>query len=126
MDTIRDGDARISEQDFSMLIKGPDDKSKDLATLELLRGRTGASAATRERIEQEIRNIRSGITGESEAAYEMEFHYGDSKNRMILHDLRLECAGRVAQIDHLLINRVLEIYVCESKHFSEGIPAEGE
>ena len=29
--------------------------------------------------------------------------------------------GRVAQIDHLLINRWLEIWVCESKHFSEGV-----
>lgn len=40
---------------------------------------------------------------------------------MVLHDLRLECEGRVAQIDHLLINRFLEIYVCESKRFAEGI-----
>jgi hypothetical protein len=34
---------------------------------------------------------------------------------------RIECDGRVAQIDHLLINRVLEFYVCESKRFGEGI-----
>ncbi len=40
---------------------------------------------------------------------------------MTLHDLRLECECRVAQIDHLLINRFLEIYVCESKRFAEGI-----
>ncbi len=40
---------------------------------------------------------------------------------MVLHDLRLECDGRVAQIDHLLMNRFLEIYVCESKRFAEGV-----
>jgi hypothetical protein len=40
---------------------------------------------------------------------------------MVLHDLRLQCDGRVAQIDHLLVNRFLEIYVCESKRFSEGV-----
>ena len=61
------------------------------------------------------------MKGEAEAAYEMEFHYGASKNWMVLHDLRLECEGRVAQIDHLLLNRFLEIYVCESKRFSEGV-----
>ncbi len=40
---------------------------------------------------------------------------------MVLHDLRIEEAGQVAQIDHLLINRFLEIYVLESKTFGNGI-----
>lgn len=104
-----------------MLIKAADDKSKDIATLQLLAARPDASADTRKKIEQEIRNIQSGIKGEAEAAYEIEFYYGASKNWMVLHDLRLECDGRVAQIDHLLMNRFLEIYVCESKRFAEGI-----
>lgn len=104
-----------------MLIKTADDKSKDIATLQLLVARPDASTDTRKKIEQEIRNIQSGIKGEAEAAYEIEFYYGASKNWMVLHDLRLECEGRVAQIDHLLINRFLEVYVCESKRFAEGI-----
>ena len=33
----------------------------------------------------------------------------------------MEFEGHAAQIDHLLINRFLEIYVCESKRFAEGI-----
>lgn len=104
-----------------MLIKQADDKNKEIEVLKVLGARPDASADIRKRIEQEIRNIQSGMKGEAEAAYEMEFHYGASKNWMILHDLRVECAGRVAQIDHLLINRFLEIYVCESKRFSEGV-----
>jgi Nuclease-related domain len=40
---------------------------------------------------------------------------------MTIHDLRLEVDGRVAQIDHLIIDRLLTIWVCESKHFSEGV-----
>lgn len=104
-----------------MLIKPADDKSKDIEALTNLAARPDASADVRKKIEQEIRNIRSGMKGEAEAAYEMEFHYGASKNWMIVHDLRLECDGRVAQIDHLLLNRWLEIYVCESKRFSEGV-----
>ena len=39
----------------------------------------------------------------------------------VIHDLRIECEGRVAQIDHLLIGRFLDIWVCETKNFSEGI-----
>ena len=34
---------------------------------------------------------------------------------------RLEVDGRVAQIDHLIVNRFLHVWVCESKHFSEGV-----
>lgn len=83
-----------------MLIKQADDKTKDIETLRALASRTDAPADTRKKIEQEIRNIQSGMKGEAEAAYEMEFHYGASKNWMVLHVLRLECDGRVAQIDH--------------------------
>ena len=39
-------------------------------------------------------------------------------NVMTLHDLRLDLDGRVAQIDHLLINRLFEVWVCESKSFT--------
>lgn len=104
-----------------MLIKQADNKTKDIESLRALAARSDASTDTRKKIEQEIRNIQSGMKGEAEAAYEMEFHYGASKNWTVLHDLRLECDGRVAQIDHLLVNRFLEIYVCESKRFSEGV-----
>ena len=40
---------------------------------------------------------------------------------MTLHDLRIACDGRVAQIDHLIITRRFEFWVCESKRFSEGV-----
>ena len=38
-----------------------------------------------------------------------------------MHDLRVEHAGQVAQIDHLLVNRLLQIYVLESNSFAEGL-----
>jgi len=104
-----------------MLIKSADDRTTDLEALRQLAARPDATAESRKRIEQEIRNVQSGIRGEEQAAYEIEFHYGNSSNWMSIHDLRLECEGRIAQIDHLLINRFLEIYVCESKSFAEGV-----
>ena len=58
---------------------------------------------------------------ERDAAYEIEFHYAANPNRMTMHDLRLEVDGRVAQVDHLLIDRLVGIWICESKHFSEGV-----
>jgi hypothetical protein len=46
----------------------------------------------------------------------------------VIHDLRLEHNNQVAQIDHLLINRLFDIYVLESKNFSYKlkISPEGE
>lgn len=104
-----------------MIIKEADDKTPQIATLEALSARRDAGPDVRKRIEREIRNIRAGIKGEAEAAHEIDFHFGSAKNYVVIHDLRLECEGRVAQIDHLLIGRFLDIWVCESKHFSEGI-----
>ncbi len=104
-----------------MLIKSAEDKETQIALLQSLQNRSDATSEIRGRIEQEIRNIHAGAKGEREAAYEMGFHYGTSANWMLIHDLRIECDGRVAQIDHIVINRFLEIWVCESKHFSEGI-----
>lgn len=104
-----------------MIIKEADEKKSQIATLEAMAERRDASADVRKWIEQEIRNIRAGIKGEEEAAYEINFHYGASKNYAVIHDLRIEVEGRVAQIDHLLIGRFLDIWVCETKSFCEGI-----
>ena len=104
-----------------MIIKNADDKNSALDALNGLLARSDCQPDAKKRIEQEIRNIQAGIRGENEAAYEMKVHWGESKNWMVIHDLRIEQGGLVAQIDHLLINRFLEIWVCESKHFSEGI-----
>jgi len=104
-----------------MLIKTTDDKQPQIDALEALLGRPDVDAQTRGRIEQEIRTIRAGVSGERDAAYEIEFLLGDNRNQMTIHDLRIELDGRVAQIDHLIINRLLDIWVCESKHFAEGV-----
>jgi len=104
-----------------MIIKQADDKHHQLDSLQILMSYPSIDSGTKKRIEREILNIKAGIRGEEEAAYEMRVHWENSKNWMIIHDLRIEHEGLVAQIDHLMINRWLEMWVCESKHFSEGI-----
>jgi hypothetical protein len=102
-------------------IKAADDRSGDVAALERLLDRPDVPAATRKRIEAELRQIQAGALGEKDAAYEIEFWFGRSKNWATIHDLRIEVDGLVAQIDHILINRLAEVWVCESKHFAEGV-----
>lgn len=104
-----------------MQVKAADDRQRDIDGLIMLLDRPGLNATVRERIDAELRRVRAGAAGERDAAYEIEFHYGSNPNRMTIHDLRLEVNGRVAQIDHLLVDRLMGIWICESKHFVEGV-----
>ncbi len=104
-----------------MLIKAAGDRERDVRVLNELLEHPAASKDVQARIQDEIRKIRGGAKGEAEAAYEIDFHFGPSRNWAVIHDLRLEWQGRVAQIDHLLIGRWLTIWACESKHFSQGV-----
>lgn len=101
-----------------MLIKQADDATAYLAALEARAQGAGANA---KRAETELRIRRAGLRGEREAAYLIDFDYAASPNWAVIHDLRLEHGGRVAQIDHLLINRWMDVYVLETKSFHAGV-----
>jgi hypothetical protein len=104
-----------------MILKEADTKDPQLAELESYLTAPGLPATTKQHIERELKFLRAGIKGERESAYDIDFYSGASKNRIVIHDLRIEHNGRVAQIDHLILNRLLEVYVLETKHFSEGV-----
>jgi hypothetical protein len=102
-----------------MILKNADDKSQQLRQLEEML--TTADPSFRQRIEHEIRVLRAGIKGEKESAYEIDFHFKNSKSTVVIHDLRLEVNDRIAQIDHLVIQRFHRFYVLETKHFAHGL-----
>ncbi|WP_020394505.1 nuclease-related domain-containing protein [Thiolinea disciformis] len=104
-----------------MLIKSADDKAPSLASLEKFLTYPNLTDSQKKGIEQELRFIRAGLKVEKEVAYLIDFDFKDSKNYAVLHDLRLEVNGRVAQIDHLLINRTLDVFVLETKSFHAGL-----
>ncbi|WML92071.1 nuclease-related domain-containing protein [Thiothrix lacustris] len=104
-----------------MLVKSTDDKTAALTTLGQLKQYPNLTDSQYKAIEKEIRILRAGIKGEEESAYLIDFTFKDSKNYMVIHDLRLELNGRVAQIDHLLFDRTLQVFVFETKHFHAGI-----
>src|SRR5919204_6753625 len=104
-----------------MLIKAAAERTTDVSALEALLKRSDVPPDARRRIQQEARTLAAGAKAEDDAAYQIEFYCGSNPNIMTLHDLRLEHNDRVAQIDHLILNRLLEIYVCESKSFAQGV-----
>lgn len=104
-----------------MLIKSADDKAAQLTVLRNLLAHERVPYEKKVLIERELRNVSTGIATEKQAAYEIDFYAESSKNLFVIHDLRLEVGGRVAQIDHVLMNRAFEVFVLETKTFSSGL-----
>ena len=102
-----------------MLIKKADDLAGVLDSLQHIAD-SGAGVEAK-RAAEELRIRKAGAKGEAESAYLIDFDYAKSPNWAVIHDLRVEHDGRTAQIDHLLLNRWMEVYVLESKHFHAGI-----
>jgi len=103
-----------------MLIKEKDDCQKQITILEELLTRE-LPPETRARVETELKIFRSGVKGEASSAYYLDLEFKPAKNWLLIHDLRIEHNGDVAQIDHLLIGRMLDLYVIESKNYQEGV-----
>ena len=106
-----------------MIIKEKDSRTADIELLESLLAKDLPHQKS-DQIKKELATLRKGMKGENDAAYYINFDYGASKNWAVLHDLRLETNGLVAQIDHLLINRFIYFYVLESNNFSFGVKIE--
>lgn len=104
-----------------MLLKTADDKSGEIQALEALLGRSDLDGRQRRAIQDEIWAMRLGAKAEADAAYQLDFDLRDSRHWAVIHDLRIDLDGRVAQIDHLVISRMLEVFVCESKSYTGGV-----
>ena len=101
-----------------MLIKSADDKSKRLALLESLQGAPMLDSEQQAWLGKELWALREGIRGERDAAHYLDNHFGSSENLAVIHDLRLNVDGEVAQIDHLLISRGFVFYLLETKQYN--------
>ena len=104
-----------------MLIKSPDDKKKRLRLLEKLRSSDRLDERQKDWLRDEYWRLKPGDRGERDAAHYLDMSFGDSKNHAVLHDLRLEADGQIAQIDHLIVNRMLYFYLLETKTYSGSL-----
>ncbi len=104
-----------------MLIKEKDSPDKAFQELATIAQIPSLPKETRLKVEAELKTLKAGNWGESDSAYFIDFHYRAKPNWAVIHDLRLEYGGNVAQIDHLMINRILEFYVLESKSYARGL-----
>jgi hypothetical protein len=100
-----------------MLIKSADDYKKRLKLLEELRNSDRLDERQKEWLQKEIWRVAPGLAGERDAAHYLDMTFGAGKNNALLHDLRLEADGLVAQIDHLIVTRTFTFFLLETKTF---------
>lgn len=110
-----------------MIIKKKDSKQSEIDELSSLLD-SNLPEEKKSLIKKELNCLKAGERGEKDSAYYIDFDFDSSKNHAVIHDLRLEFENKVAQIDHLVINRLFDFYVLESKNFSDTlkITTEGE
>lgn len=99
-----------------MLFKEIDSKIEEINQLTRLLEQSNSSAQ-KSLINADLTRVKNGYKAEKENAYYLDFGFKDNKHNILLHDIRIEHDGQVAQIDHILIN-IFGIEVLESKSFS--------
>lgn len=101
-----------------MLLKSADDKSKRLALLEELQRSPVLDTFQKKWLHDELMRLKKGIQGERESAYYLDNYFKDRENNVLLHDLRFVVDEEVTQIDHLIINKMGNIYLLETKNYA--------
>ena len=101
-----------------MRMKIADDKSKRIALLEDLKQSPWLDSYQKDWLYDELIRLKKGIQGERDAAFYLDNYLKEATNHVVLHDLRLVVDDEVAQIDHLIINRLHRIFLLETKNYA--------
>jgi len=111
-----------------MLIKQADDKGKRLKLLEDLQASPALDASQKSWLKDEYWRVKRGIEGERDAAFHIDSLLRDSKNHAVLHDLKIAVDGHEAQIDHLIVGRMMDFILVETKCYAGDVQinAQGE
>jgi hypothetical protein len=104
-----------------MIVKPFSTRIEDVSELTRLLALPQISDRQKSAIEKELRLIRAGDREEAQAAYELDALFRDTQNHALLHGVRLVVGDDVAQIDHMVVTRVLEVFLIETKSFSGGV-----
>ena len=93
----------------------------DLLSLDL-------SAAKKFLIERELKRLSPQKNGSHSPAHFINFYCEECPDWAIIHDLKIESNGFAVHIDHLLINKYLDLHLFESRNYNDNIKitADGE
>jgi len=110
-----------------MLIKDRDPAERAVAQLTDLLS-LNLSSTKKFLIERELKRLNPAGNGAQTASHFINFYCGDCPDWAIIHDLKIESNGVATQIDHILINKFLDIHLFESCNYHNRIKitADGE
>jgi len=110
-----------------MIIKDRDPAEKAVAQLTDLLS-LDLSSAKKFLIERELKRLNPTGSGVKMASHFINFYCADCPDWAIIHDLKIECNGFATHIDHILINKFLDIHLFESRSYNDNIKitADGE
>ena len=110
-----------------MLIKDRDPAEKAIEELTDLLS-LNLSPSKKFLVERELKRLKPQANGGQTASHFINFYCADCLDWAIIHDLKLECNGYAAHIDHILINKFLDIHLFESRSYNYNvkITADGE
>ena len=79
-------------------------------------------------VERELKRLNPIGNGGRTASHFINFYCADCPDWGIIHDLKIESNGFATHIDHLLINKFLDIHLFESRSYNDKIKitADGE
>ena len=86
----------------------------DLLSLDL-------SAAKKFLIERELKRLSPQKNGSHSPAHFINFYCEECPDWAIIHDLKIESNGFAVHIDHLLINKYLDLHLFESRNYNDNI-----
>lgn len=110
-----------------MLIKDRDPAEKAVAQLTDLLS-LNLSSTKKFLIERELKRLNPEGNVARTASHFINFYCADCPDWAIIHDLKIESNGFATQIDHILINKFLDIHLFESRNYNDNIKisADGE
>lgn len=110
-----------------MIIKDRDPAEKAVAQLTDLLS-LDISATKKFLIERELKRLIPQRNGSHSPSHFINFYCEECPDWAIVHDLKIESNGFAAHIDHLLINKFLDIHLFESRNYNDNIKitADGE
>ena len=103
-----------------MLIKDRDPAEKALEQLSELLS-LNISATKKFLIERELKRLNPQRNGSHSPSHFINFYCEECPDWAIIHDLKIESNGFAAHIDHLLINKFLDIHLFESRNYNDNI-----
>ncbi len=102
-----------------MIVKKRDATNHKVAYLETYEA-PDMDSVQRQGLKQAAARLKASCTSDN-ACSQIDSYFADSKDWLVIHDLRIQHAHQIIQINHLLISSALDFYIVDSRYLKSGL-----